>query len=207
MLLKQDNSSDRKPFETAPEGAFNAVCYRVVDLGTHKVTGQFALDDKGRQRYQRKLSIYFEIEEAMTDGRPFMVHETYTASFGDKSNLRRFIKGWMGKDPGEEFDTDELVGKPAFLNIAHVHKGDKTYVNIVNAMPLPKGIKPMRPTNDSFAFNIVEPFDKEKFDKLSDWVRKTIVESKEYKKIFAPADAVDEEPQGAPGPDDDMPPF
>lgn len=209
MLLKENNQQDRKPFETAPEGAFSAVCYRVVDLGTHKVTGNFALDDKGRQRYQHKLSIYFEIEETMSDGRPFMVFETYTASFGEKSNLRRFIKGWMGKDPGEEFDTDTLVGKPAFLNIAHhVGTNGKTYVNVVNAMPLPKGIKPMTPTNAAFAFNITEPLNKELFDSLSEWTRRTIMESKEYKRIHGPKDVPleDDEPQGAPSPEpEDMP--
>jgi hypothetical protein len=67
-------------------------------------------------------------------------------------------------------------------------------------MPLPKGIKPMTPTNAAFAFNITEPLNKELFDSLSEWTRRTIMESKEYKRIHGPKDVPleDDEPQGAP---------
>jgi len=206
--MKLTATPDRKPFELAPEGAHNAVCYRVVDLGTHPVTGQYALNEKGQQKYNRRLSLYFEIEETMTDGRRFIIFETYTASFGEKANLRRFLKGWLGKDPGETFDTDELVGKPALLNLSHTEAGNgKTYVNIVSVMPLPKGFVPLKPENETFAFNIEEPWNAELYGKLSDWVKKTIEESKEYGRLFNKSGVVDEEPQGAPSPDTEEPPF
>ena len=67
-------------------------------------------------------------------------------------------------------------------------------------MPLPKGTPPPKPSNEVFAFDVRE-FDAEKFEKLSDWVKATIRQSKEYQRQFG----------GAPGPeaavthDDDSP--
>ena len=196
MMLNDKQDKHEKSFELAPEGTHNAICYRVVDLGTHKVEGQFALDDKGNQKWHRKISLYFEIEETMSDGRRFMVFETFTASFGEKANLRRFIKNWLGGDPALPFDTDTLVGKGGLLSIAHKvsEKNGRTYVNVMGILPLPKGMKPLRPENEAFAFDIATPFDKTKFEKLSEWTRATINQSREMR---AP------EPEVIP--DDDIP--
>lgn len=206
-----DKNNDNKPFELVPAGTYSAVCYRVIGLGTHPVTGQYAKDDQGNQKYKPKVSIYFEIDEKMSDGRPFMVFETFPFTMQPaepigsnevKSRLRKFLKSWLGGDPGGDYDLSELLGKPCLLSIIHNTnaKTNRTYANIGSVMPLPKGTPALKPTNETFSFDVRE-FDAEKFEKLSDWVKTTIRQSKEYQRQFGGAP----EPEATVTPDDDIP--
>lgn len=200
--MKLSRKTNTKEFELCPAGTHNAVCYRVVDLGTHKREGQYALDSRGNQRYQHKLSLYWEVDEPMSDGRRFMVFETMTASLSDNADLYKLVKSWKG-EPEEGFDPLTLAGEPCLLTVAHnpSKDGTRTYVNVVSAVGLPKGFAPLKPENEVFSFDLsAVPFDRATFEKLSDWTQDTIKKSKEYKAAF-------------PGPgsnsdmDDDIPPF
>jgi len=66
-----------------------------------------------------------------------------TASVADGSNLRKFLKAWFPALKDEDFarfDADKLVGKGAYITVAHnVGKDGNTYANIVGAMQPPKG--------------------------------------------------------------------
>lgn len=66
-----------------------------------------------------------------------------TASVADGSNLRKFLKNWFPALKDEDFkrfDADKLIGKGAYLTIAHnVGKDGNTYSNVVGAMQPPKG--------------------------------------------------------------------
>jgi len=69
-----------------------------------------------------------------------------TASLGTPdypSNLRKFLKAWIPalKDSDlESFDADKLIGRGAYLTIAHsVDAAGKTWANIMGAMTPPKG--------------------------------------------------------------------
>jgi hypothetical protein len=206
-----DDKNHDKPFELVPAGTYSAVCYRVVGLGTFPVTGQYAKDDKGNQKYKPKVSIYFEIDEKMSDGRPFMVFETFPFTMQPnepigsnevKSRLRKFLKSWLNGDPGGDFDLENLLGKPCLLSIIHNTNPStqRTYANIGSVMPLPKGTSPLKPSNEVFAFDVRE-FDAEKFEKLSDWVKATIRQSKEYQRQFGGAP----DPDTPAASDDDIP--
>lgn len=184
MKLNGDTSND-KPFELCPEGTHPAICYRVVDLGTHPVEGQFAFDKNGNQKFSRKLTVYFEVPgELMSDGRPFGVQETFTASLGDKSKLRAILKTWIGEKALEDFDTSSLVCRNAMISVAHRKSADgKTYANLTGVLPLPKGMTLGMPKNEAFSFDI-DNWDDEAFGKLTKYASEKIKNSLEYKQRF-----------------------
>jgi hypothetical protein len=189
--LKKDE--DRKPFELCPAGTFAAVVYRVVDIGTHPVTGQYALDEKGNQKFKRTLDICWEIPgELMTDGRPFAVFRNLPASLHEKSGLFKLLKPWLGAKALEDFDTNDLVGKGCLLSVEHSQgKQDptKTWANVGGVLPLPKGMPVPVPTNPAFAFSI-DNWDDELFNQLSKFTQDKIKDSIEYKaRMLNQADA------------------
>jgi hypothetical protein len=66
-----------------------------------------------------------------------------TASVAEGSNLRKFLKAWwpaLKDEDFKRFDADKLVGKGAYLTVAHrVDKKGNTWANVVGAMQPPKG--------------------------------------------------------------------
>lgn len=115
---------NERQFTPAPEGIHDAVCVDVVDMGM--VNGPFGP--------KHKLRIVWEINSQMEDGRNFIVTGFYGASLHEKSNLRKTLKSWRGKDFTEEelrsFDMEKLVGVPAQLVLQHNEHDGKTYCNV-----------------------------------------------------------------------------
>ena len=101
-MWKQQMSNDKK-FESAPPGTYGAVCTRVIDLGTQPVQWE------GETKHQRKVSIQWELDENMPDGRPFVINRKFTVSMHEKAALRIFLKGWRGRDFTNQFDGVESV--------------------------------------------------------------------------------------------------
>lgn len=120
--------SSTKKFTPAPEGVFDAICVDVVDLGM--VSTQWG--DKP------KLRIVWEISEKMEDGRNFLVMQTYGASLHEKSNLRKHLKTWRGrdftKDELEEFDLENLISAPCQLVITHNENEGTVYANVQSVL-------------------------------------------------------------------------
>lgn len=133
-------------FTPAPEGQHVAVCVDVVDLGIVKT------EWKGEARTVHKCRIVFEIGETMENGNRFTVSQMFTASLGEKANLRKFLESWRGRAFTKEelagFDTEQLIGAPAVVQVVHAEKGDKTYANINSVMKLMKGLPKLSPSND-----------------------------------------------------------
>ena len=83
--------------------------------------------------------------EVEIDGKmlPGYVRYKATASVSENSNLRKFLKGWfpaLKDNDFERFDADKLIGKGAYLTIAHnVDKKGGVWANVVGAMQPPKG--------------------------------------------------------------------
>lgn len=65
------------------------------------------------------LYFYFEVEEKMNDGRPFLVKTRFTESLNPKANLYKFLKKWRGQDikPGETINLSKLVGTGCVLEV------------------------------------------------------------------------------------------
>jgi hypothetical protein len=132
----------RKPIEA---GAYAAVCDMVVDLGVQPSPGgQFAPKRTVVLRFQIP-EIRVEItKEGETKSLPAVISRTVGLSLNEKSTLYALLTSWRGKafTPEElkKFDLGKIAGKPAFINVTHSVKGDRTYANLTSIMPLPKAI-------------------------------------------------------------------
>ena len=133
-------------FEPAPAGQHSAVCIDFVDMGIEQV------EYNGKLKHQHKCRIVWELEATREDGRRFITGRKFTASLDEKSALRPFLEAWRGKpftaDELKGFESENLVGVGALIQIVHKTVGDRTYDNVNAIMLPPKGMKWLEPAND-----------------------------------------------------------
>lgn len=128
MKLKNNHSSK---FTPCPEYTGRAVCVDVTPLQNMPST----YGDRDVFR------LVFEVDERRDDGAPFCVwSKPFTPSLNEKANFRRFLRSWRGRDltkqEEQEFDTETLIGRPAFLVITHTESNNgETYANIAAITP------------------------------------------------------------------------
>ena len=165
-------------FEQVPAGTFAARCYQIIDLG-HQT-----FEWKGEAKVAPKVRITWELNEMMQDGRPFSISKEYTASIGDKANLRKDLEAWRGRPFSAEelrnFSLENVLGAPCLLGVVHKPSkdGSKVYANVGSVMALPKGMAAPELVNPAVKFDIGE-FDQDIFNSLSSYVQKKILMSKE----------------------------
>ena len=165
-------------FEQCPAGSFAARCYQIIDLGHQTVEWQ------GSAKVVPKVRITWELNEAMADGRPFSISKEYTASIGDKANLRKDLEAWRGRPFSSEelrnFSLENVLGAPCLLGVVHrpSKDGSKVYANVGSVMALPKGMAANDLVNPTVKFDI-QNFDHAVFESLSNYVQKKIMMSKE----------------------------
>ena len=136
MKIKSSNSN----FEACPEFTGKGVCVDVTPL--RRQTTQYGDRDV--------FKIVFEVDAEKDDGTRYCVwSRNFTPTLNEKANLRKFLRGWFGRDLGEteleDFDTDTLVGKPAQLVVVHEHKDDEIYANVAACTPDRSGA-PLKPS-------------------------------------------------------------
>lgn len=175
MSLKV-SSSGGGDFELVPAGLYNARCYRLIDLGTQIGSPMYG------SKEQKKISISWELldEPKMDDGRPFSIHKSYTASLGEKANLRADLESWRNKKftdtELELFDLKAILG--AYCQIQVVHSEDGKFANVQNIIAF-KGKEKPKPINENVSFDIDEP-DMDVFEKLSDTMKNKIQSAPEW---------------------------
>lgn len=113
-----------------PEFTGKAVCVDVTPLRKQKC--QFG--------ERNVFKIVFEVDMKKGDGSPHAVWSpAFTPTLNEKANLRKFIRGWYGRDLSvaelEDFDTEILIGKPARLVVVHENKDGKIYAKIAACLP------------------------------------------------------------------------
>lgn len=169
------NASSAGEFESAPEGTHNAVCTRLIDLGTQDVTYS------GETRQRHELLVGWEIDAERADGSRHIVNQVYTLSLNEKAKLRQHIEAWRGKAlaEDEEFDLEAILGKGCLLTLV---RNDRGYTNVSSISGLPRGMRPLNPLLTPISFNLDAP-DWETFENLSDRMQEKITKSPEYKKI------------------------
>jgi hypothetical protein len=186
------NYPERKPLEA---GAYAAVCDMVVDLGVQPSPG-------GQYAPKRTLLLRFQIpserveitKDGETKSLPAVISRTVGLSLNEKATLRQLLQSWRGRaftpDELKKFDLLNVLGKPAFVNVTHSVKGDKTYANLTSIMPLPKGMTAPTLEGDALWFSVDSP-NSEAFDKLPAWVQdkiaNRIIEKPAAAKPAAPA--------------------
>ena len=169
-------------FAIVPAGNHVGICNGVIDLGLQPGSGMYPAPKP--QAYIRFELPGEQIEYQKRSARPsagsMSIGTTLTASMSEKANLRKLIESWFGKkfpndDAAADFDMHNLLGKRCLLNVTHTEKGTKTYANISNATPLPKGMTSTEPQHNAsgFFFDLLNG-DDATFKALFEWLRKKI---------------------------------
>lgn len=202
MLLSTKPSNQTRDFKPVPAGSHLGRLYKIVDIGTQQGEWQ------GKATYSRKMIFYFELHgeddkgQPLTndDGKPLIVTKYYNASLSEKSTLRKHLQAWLNIDFNnmpQGFEVRSILGKFAMVNVINYSKEgkQKSAIDGLTAVPaivakhgLPDGV------NEIFMFDL-NKFDSAKFDSLSDGVKKTIMDSPEYRalaKKSEPAQAEEE---------------
>lgn len=175
-LTVKDNSGG--DFEMAPEGAYIARCYSIIDLGTQVTEWQ------GDKRQRQKVLISWELLDPaakMSDGRPFSVSKRYTASLNENAQLRKDLQTWRGKrftdEELEGFDLGKILGAYCQMQIVHAEGGNgKTYANVDAIMSTKE--KP-EPINPDVQFDINKP-DMEVFEGFGERLKEIIQATPEW---------------------------
>jgi hypothetical protein len=169
------NYPERKPIEAA---AYAAVCDMIVDLGVQPSPG-------GQYAPKRTVLLRFQIPEVRVeftkDGEtrslPAVISRTVGLSLNEKSTLYGLLTSWRGRAFTQEelkkFDLGKVAGKPAFINVTHSVKGDRTYANLTSIMPLPKSMTAPALEGEALVFSTDAP-NPDVFDKLPAWVQDKI---------------------------------
>lgn len=169
------NYPERKPLEA---GAYAAVCDMVVDLGVQPSPGgQFAPKRTVMLRFQIP-EVRVEItKDGETKSLPAVISRTVGLSLNEKSTLYGLLTSWRGRaftpDELKKFDLGKVAGKPAFVNVTHAVKGDRTYANLTSIMPLPKSMTAPVLEGEALVYSTDTP-DAAVFDKLPAWVQDKI---------------------------------
>ena len=120
---------DQKEFEHPEDGQYLGVIADVIDLG--EVETGFGVKPRVR--------IVYLLDANDSEGNPFRVVSTYTASLHEKANLRKALKQILGADVSGQFDLEELLGINNQLVVTTTQKDDKIYTNIGVILKAPKG--------------------------------------------------------------------
>lgn len=128
-----------------PEGMHEACCVGLYDLGNQDQAGQFP-------GTYHKLMLLWETESGDIIGKE------YTASLGEKANLRKDLQMWRGRPFAAEelsgFDLSKVLGVHCVLQIIHV----KDWARI-NAILPSKGTWEPKSAKINFDINDLIPTD------------------------------------------------
>lgn len=132
-------NDDRSGFDRIKPGNYQAVCLGVFDLGLQETK-----DLKGNTVNKPQVYLVFEVDETDQSGERYVIGKIYTDSFHEKSNLRKHLESWRGRqftdNELENFDVNSIINKNCFLNITHNKNG---YPQIDSITPVPSSIQAM----------------------------------------------------------------
>jgi hypothetical protein len=135
-------SSPKKQYELPDEGTALAVLADVIDLG--KV--ETAYGPKERVRFK------WFVEQTGKDGKPINLIQSFNKSMHEKSTLRKTVKSVLGRDPGDSFDLETLIGSNARLVIEHNEYEGRTFANITAVIKPEKGARLLTVPKDFVRF-------------------------------------------------------
>lgn len=184
-----------KEFPPCPQGLHPARCYYVYHLGLQPD------NFKGVPRWVEKCMIGFEfpthklVFDEKEGPMPYTLGMPFTASLGEKSNLRKTLVAWRGRPFSEAelkaFDISKVVGAPALVQVIHEQKlkdgKTKAFAKIANVLPLPPEMKALLPPaiHKPLLYKI-EDGNGGQFSELPRWIQEMIAKAKDFKIIGAP---------------------
>lgn len=169
------------------EGTYPAVCNMLVDLGL-----QYS---ERYGKHSRKVLIGWEVigETVEIDGKeePRTFSARYTASLNEKSELRKTLKAWRGRDftleELKEFNLRNIIGAPCFIQIIHnTAANGNIYANLAAVTRLPKGYEAPTLSTEPVVYDIDES-DPEDVNKLPNWIADIIRSSSSYQERVSAA--------------------
>ena len=180
-IIVGNNNSTKK--EIVPSGTHIARCYSMIHIGT--VEWEY----NGEQKFSNKVRLTFELPNEMREfsgeQKPMVISKEYTLSMHEKSNLRKDLEMWRGK----QFSYNELAHFDLMLmleeccNLTVIHKTTKAgneYAMIGGLSSLPKGIECTSQINPTFIFNYGENFNQEWLEEQPEWIQNQIKNTPEY---------------------------
>lgn len=189
MSIYATNSSVQR--ELIPSGNYIARCYQMIEIGT---VSEFIM---GKQVTLKKVRIGWELPtetrifKPENGEQPLVISKEYTLSMNEKSNLRKDLKSWRGKDftddEARSFDITKLLGAPCMLNIIHKPSKDQSrvYEEIAGITSIPKGMQTPAQVNKTFVLSY-EDFDISVFESLPDFIKTKMKGSLEYAALSQP---------------------
>ena len=194
MIIAKQSSNTSSDFKLPPAGSFLARLYRIIDIGTQTTEWM------GKKKMQRKIIAMFELHGEDNDGqplqtaegKPLIVSKRYTLSLDEKATLRKDLEAWRGKAFTQEeldgFNLEVLLGKCCMVSVTHSTYDGKEYANIAGISQVPAALKKLGEpvgVNEPMIFTL-DPFDQDKFSKLSEGMQGVIKKSAEYRNTFEP---------------------
>jgi len=192
-------------FPPVPAGTHHAICYSIVDIGTHY--------NEKYDKTAQKVIFTFELPDVRIDidkdgekkNLPRAISQTYTLSFHEKANLTKDITAWRGKPIGsdEEGVISGRLGENCLLTITNTTKDGRTYANIAGIAGLMSSMTPKKPENPAVIYEIESG---EPPEAIPQWIRDRIKESKEFQAMSDNAQELPCDYTGSePTPGDDIP--
>jgi hypothetical protein len=173
----------------------------------------------GKEKYLPKVMIQFEVHGEddqgnpllTQDGRPLSIAKSFTVTLSEKSNLRKDLQMWRGRDfTAQElrgFELKNVLGAWAMLTVTHTESNGKTYTNIAGINPVPANMKKAgmpEAVNEAKIFSIDDP-DMSLFDTFSENLKNKIKASPEWQARTGETPAEEPQKAGFNDIDDDIP--
>lgn len=201
-------TTNSTPKELIPAGNYIARCYQMIQIGHVKEVILGEVKTLNKVRIGWELPTETKVFNQEKGEQPFVISEEYTLSMHEKSNLRKVLASWRGKDFTQEeatsFDITKLLGVPCMVNIIHrPAKTDPTrmYQKIGSVSPLAKGVTCPPQFNETSVLQY-DNFDYNLYNSLPDFIKDKIRNSEEFIKMQSPEQTVFMTHEG---PEDDLP--
>ena len=159
----------------APDGTHGARLLQVIDLGTQD----------GIYGPKRNLMVAFELtSKPMDDGRPYTVAAWFGASLNRKSNLRKALTSWLGReltvDELQEFAWNAFVETPCLVQVTHnTNDSGEVKAKVQSITAIPEGMVVAPLAGELLIFDL-ENFDEVVFSMIPEGIRAIIEKSPEY---------------------------
>jgi len=182
-------NEEEHSIELIPIGVERAVCYSVIDLGTH--------ENPYYRKMVRKVLFQWELPDFRIDverdgvltNLPRAISKDFTLSLHEKGKLRPFLESWRGKKFTEEelsgFNVEKVAGVCGMLQVVHgISKKGREYAEVQGVTPLYKAITKFSPENPVQIFSLEDIREGEEIvipDAIPQWIQERIKESEEWR--------------------------
>lgn len=201
MSITASNSAKQR--ELIPAGNYIARCFQMIHIGTiqEAYKGETKLLNKVRIGWELPTETRVFKEE--NGEQPMVISQDYTVSLNKKSNLRKLLTSWRGKDfteaEAKSFDITKLIGAACMLNIIHKPGNEdptKTFQSISSVSAMPKGVPAPAAVNKPQVLSY-DDWNDDVFRILPDFLQNKIMTSVEYAAMIEPATThIKQEPVG-----------